>query len=149
MKIEKILVPLDFSEHSERALERAIEFGKKFDAALELLHSYRINYSGVMAFADVIPAGLYEDIRNHAGEELNKARDRVRKAGLECGMHLTEDEASHAITTAAKDLSADLIIMGTHGRTGLAHIALGSVAERTVRTAPCPVLTINLDVEES
>lgn len=143
MNVERILVPLDFSEHSERALDAAIELAKKFSASIDVLHSYRISYSGVLPFGDVFPAALYADVRKHATEELDKARDTVKKAGVECAAHLSEDDASHAIVHAAEELSSDLIVMGTHGRTGLEHIALGSVAERTVRTAPCPVLTMN------
>jgi universal stress protein A len=143
MKVEKILVPMDFSDHSRKALEHAIELATKFGASVDLLHSYRINYSGVMPYGADFPAALYEDIHSHASTELTKLHEIVEKAGVKCEMHLSQDEPSHAIAEAAKELSSDLIVMGTHGRTGLAHIALGSVAERTVRTAPCPVLTIN------
>jgi nucleotide-binding universal stress UspA family protein len=149
MKVERILVPLDFSDHSERALTSAIEFAKKFSAAIDLLHSYRISYSGILPFGDVFPAALYADVRKHAAEELSKAHQSVQDAGVACATHLSEDEPSHAIVAAAEELSSDLIVMGTHGRTGLEHIALGSVAERTVRAAPCPVLTINQSREES
>ena len=145
MKVEKILVPMDFSDHSRQALEQAVGLAKTFGASIDLLHSYRINYSGVMPYGADFPAAIYEDIRNHATSELTKAHDGVREAGVECQMHLSQDEPSHAIARTAEELSSDLIVMGTHGRTGLAHIALGSVAERTVRTAPCPVLTINHD----
>ena len=143
MKIERILVPLDFSEHSERALSHALGLAEKFAAAIDLLHSYRISYGGLVPYGVDFPATVYEDIRRYATAEMGKARDRVQAAGVACATHLTQDEPSRAIVSAAEELSADLIVMGTHGRTGLEHVALGSVAERTIRTAPCPVLTIN------
>jgi universal stress protein A len=143
MKVEKILVPMDFSDHSKRALEQAVSLAKTFGASIDLLHSYRINYSGVMPYGADFPAAVYEDIRKHASSEMDKAQADVSDAGVSCQMHLSQEEPSHAIANAAEELGSDLIVMGTHGRTGLAHIALGSVAERTVRAAPCPVLTIN------
>ena len=69
MKVERILVPFDFSDHSKRALDHAIGFAKKFEAAIDLLHSYRIHYPGVLPFGDVFPATLYDDVRNAASPD--------------------------------------------------------------------------------
>jgi nucleotide-binding universal stress UspA family protein len=142
MKIERILVPVDFSESSSVAVGHAIEFAKAFDSKIDLLHSYQIQPSAVVPYQVAFPAGIFEELREAAKEQLGKVSDRVTAAGVECHMHLSQNLPSSAIVDAADELSADLIVMGTRGLTGLKHIALGSVAERTVRTAPCPVLTV-------
>lgn len=143
MKISRILVPVDFSEHSAAAVEQAIEFAKAFDAEIDLLHSYQIGPGTVTPYGPAFPPNLYEELRVAASNQLAKVSDKVRAAGIEVKAHLSHDVPSYAIIEAAKSLSSDLIIMGTRGLTGLKHVVLGSVAERTVRGAPCPVLTLN------
>ena len=145
MKIEKILVPVDFSESSSVAVDHAIEFAKVFGASIDLLHSYQITPSAVVPYQVAFPAGIFEELREAAKEQLAKVTAKVESAGVEGRMHLSQNLPSAAICDAAKDLSSDLIVMGTRGLTGLKHIALGSVAERTVRSAPCPVLTVGHD----
>jgi nucleotide-binding universal stress UspA family protein len=142
MQIERILVPVDFSEDAREAVDHAIEFAQSFGSEIHLLHSYQINPGGLMPYGPSLPVDFYDGLRAGAGEELAKVRDRVVEAGLTCEMHLSQDIPSSAIVSAAKELSADLIVMGTRGLSGLKHVLLGSVAERTVRFAPCPVLTV-------
>ena len=74
--------------------------------------------------------------------ELARRADRFMKAGLACTTKIVEGSASTAIAARGQEIGADLIVVGTHGRTGLAHAMLGSVAERVVRRASCPVLTV-------
>jgi universal stress protein A len=142
LKIKRILVPVDFSEHSIRAVDHAIEFAKAFDSEIDLIHCHQITPSSVAPFEASFPASMVEDMRKSAEAELATVRERVEAAGITVTAHLSLDFPSNAIETAARDLGADLIIMGTRGLTGLKHVLLGSVAERTVRIAPCPVLTI-------
>jgi nucleotide-binding universal stress UspA family protein len=73
---------------------------------------------------------------------LSERADRIRAAGLTCTTKIREGSAAVEITQRGRDMGADVIVVGTHGRTGLAHVVLGSVAERVVRRAPCPVLTV-------
>lgn len=142
MQIQQILVPIDFSESSREAVEQAIEIAVSFGSEIHLLHSYQINPGGMMPYGPALPVDLYDSFRSGATEELAKVRDRVVDAGIGCKMHLSQDVPSSAIVNAAKELSVDLIVMGTRGLSGLKHVLLGSVAERTVRHAPCSVLTV-------
>ncbi len=143
MSIKRILVPIDFSATSAVAVEYAIEFAKAFDAEIDLLHSYQINPGAIAPYGPVLPDVLFDSLRDAASEQLEKVYDKVRAAGVTAKTHLSNNVPSYAIVDAVEELSCDLIIMGTRGRTGLKHVFLGSVAERTLRHAPCPVLTVN------
>jgi len=140
--IRVILVPLDFSAHSVAALDRAVDFAKAFGAKIHLLHSYAVPMHGVMPYDFAIPDGLWDGIRKAAESKLEEFRQRIVSAGVEANSEVSPALPSEAIMTATREIDADLIIMGTHGHTGLKHILLGSVAERTIRLAPCPVLTV-------
>lgn len=143
MNFKRILVPIDFSEISMATLEHAVDFAKTFDAEIDLLHSYQIPSIAMTPYGMAYSSDLYQNVRLAASEQLQKVCDRVQSAGVEATMHLSQDVPSAAIAEAARKLGSDLIIIGTRGLTGLKHVVLGSVAERTVRTAPCPVLTLN------
>ena len=142
MRIENILVPVDFSEFSGAAVKQAIDFAKAFDAEVHLLHCYQLNPGGVVPYGPAFPPAIYEQMQEAAAVQLRKVHAEVESAGVAAKMHLSSDVPSHAIEEAARSLDADLIVMGTHGHTGLKHVLLGSVAERTLRHAPCPVLTV-------
>jgi nucleotide-binding universal stress UspA family protein len=122
----RILVPLDFSEPSARALDTAVAFGRTLGASLDVLHIVPLNGHGekeaVGELARVAPATL---------DDVVASRRVVKALAPELG-----------IVEAARKGNADLIVMGTHGRTGLKHVKLGSVAERVVQLAPCAVLTV-------
>lgn len=137
-----LLVPMDFSAHSERALECAIDLAEKFDARLHLLHAYHLPLHLGTPDQIVIPQDFWTSVRDAARRRLEEALERATSRGVQGEIHLSEMSATQAIEHAAERLSADLIVMGTHGRTGLRHVLLGSVAERTIRAAPCPVLTV-------
>jgi nucleotide-binding universal stress UspA family protein len=136
-----ILVPHDFSETAEHALALAIELTARLGARLTLVHAYEVvsyGYAdGVTMSADVVTG-----LRKSAQGALDGVAARTRRPGLEVHAVLREGRAWLEINAVAKELGADLIVMGTHGRHGLAHVLLGSVAEKVVRTAPCPVLTV-------
>jgi nucleotide-binding universal stress UspA family protein len=145
MKIETILVATDFSESADRAVQTAVEFAKKFGAKLVVLHAYRVEIpmaSPMMAGGYVLPDGFFEQLGKHAKEQVEKAADEIKKQGVDATGLAIEESAAMAILDVAKERSVDLIVMGTRGLTGLKHFALGSVADRVVRSAPCPVLTI-------
>jgi len=135
--IKTILVPLDFSEISDRALSLAIELSGTLGAKLHLIHALHIQ-------SLMTPSGeWWQGVRNAALEGLEVARQQADKAGRLCTTELSDEYPVDAILAAAERAHADLIVMGTQGHTGVAHVLLGSIAERTLRQAPCPVMTLN------
>jgi nucleotide-binding universal stress UspA family protein len=145
----RILVPTDFSAMSDAALEYARALAKRFGASLHLLHVIEDplaygGFSGEMYLEEPSPtlrATLVEEAEKKLGARL-RPEDRRR---LHATTEVTFGAGPKTITDFASSRGIDLIVMGTHGRTGLAHAVMGSVAERVVRTAPCPVLTIRVD----
>jgi nucleotide-binding universal stress UspA family protein len=138
--LKKILLATDFSDGSDEALEHAIDMAKPSQAEIEILHVIELAEQfpfGVVYF-DADLGALYAGVDLH----LSERADRVRGAGLPCTTKIREGSAVTEITKRGRDIGADLIVVGTHGRTGLAHAMLGSVAERVVRRASCPVLTV-------
>lgn len=141
-RFETILVPIDFSDHSEEALDTAVQIAQLFGSTIHLLHCYHIQTAGISPYGIVLPAGYYTDIRDAAEKRLNDWHEKVRGEGIKVESSLSADSPSLAINLAADEIKADLIVMGTRGLSGLKHAMLGSVAERVVRLAPCPVLTV-------
>jgi nucleotide-binding universal stress UspA family protein len=149
----RILAPTDFSPTSDVALDYARALAKRFGASLHLLHvlddplAYG-GFSGEMYLGEpsqALRATLVQEAERKLGARL-RPEDRQQ---LNATAEVTMDSGPKAITDYASAQGIDLIVMGTHGRTGLAHAVMGSVAERVVRTAPCPVLTVrqgNLEV---
>ena len=140
--VRVILVPIDFSAHSDGALDRAVDFAKAFGAKIHLLHSYAVPVQGVLPYDFAVPDGVWDGIREAAESKLEELRQTVVSEGLEATGEVSPVIPSEAILAVAREIDADLIVMGTHGHTGLKHALLGSVAERTVRLAPCSVLTV-------
>ena len=141
-QIRTILIPIDFSADSAKALEEGIGFAKAFGAKLHLLHCYQINVGGVSPYGLVLSEDLDREVRETAERGLDEWRGRVAAGGVEIETAVTPHFPSEAISKTAGEIGADLIVMGTRGLTGLKHVLLGSVAERTIRIAPCPVLTV-------
>jgi universal stress protein A len=143
MLITRILVPTDFSVDAEAALKYAVELARGFQATVHLLHVVEDPLAAGVWSSDVYTAEI-------AGLQINLVRDaeaRLRRIVPEgAGTVSTEvrtGPAARQILESAREKAVDLIVMGTHGRTGLAHILMGSVAEKVVRLAPCPVLTMS------
>jgi nucleotide-binding universal stress UspA family protein len=136
----KILVATDFSDGSDEALERAIEIGQPSRATVEILHVVELSeeFPFGTTYFDADYGMLYASI----DKRLSERAERVTAAGLPCTTKIIEGGAVAEITKRGRDIDADLIVVGTHGRTGIAHAMLGSVAERVVRRASCPVLTV-------
>jgi nucleotide-binding universal stress UspA family protein len=142
LSIKRILVPVDFSETSEHAVDHAIEVARTFGAKIELFHSYPSAPGSITPYGPVLPEGIFQAYRDSAEARISEVRNRVKDAGVEVGAHLSSDVPSMGIVEAAKTLDVDLIVIGTRGLSGLKHVLLGSVAERTVRAAECSVLTV-------
>jgi nucleotide-binding universal stress UspA family protein len=137
-----LLVPVDFSPHSSEALQLAIELAETFRAKIHLLHAYELSVNQLRLYGVVFPEPSYEKVRDAAVLRLEEELRKVKEAGLEGEVQVIQSSPAEAIAEAARELPADLIVMGTRGYTGLKHVLLGSVAERTVRIAPCPVITL-------
>jgi nucleotide-binding universal stress UspA family protein len=142
--IQKILVAVDFSEHADGVLEAAVEFAKQLGAELHLLHAFDVRIPLVTPYEVAIPTAFIEEAREAAASKLGALIRKVADNGITATSHLSEVPAASAIVDLAEELEADLIIMGTRGHTGLKHVLLGSVAERTLRHAPCSVLTVKV-----
>jgi len=145
MQIKTILVPTDFSEHADKALESAEILAKPLGAQIHLLHVVHLPVQAVTPEMAVVPVGFWQDLREHAERKTAELKKKVEAQGLRCTTEIVEDVPGFAIAAAAKRANADLIVMGSRGLTGVKHALLGSVAERTVRTAACPVLTVKQD----
>ena len=141
MKIEKILVPVDFSNHSEAALQLALGLVETFDAKLQLVHVIPESRTMPPPYVPSIPADFGITLERAAKVHLNEWRRKYCPAELKVEISLSAGSPSRRIVDLAHEFSVDLIVMGTRGATGLEHFLMGSVAERTVRSAPCPVLT--------
>ncbi len=135
---QTILVATDFSQGSDQALERAIQFAKQTGARVAIAHAIEPAIEFPMA-------GTYTDIGGYyASVDLALAARaaKVAQAGVLCTTKILEGSVASEIAAWAREIGASMIVQGTHGRTGLAHALLGSVAEKVVRQAACPVLTV-------
>ena len=142
IKIRRIVCPTDFSPTAEHAGEYGAELARSFGAELLLLHVIpELNYPlRSFGMAASFPH-LREELHTRAAEELQKLKQKVG-AGIQVSTMLRDGESHAQILETAKAGAADLIVMGTHGHTGLKHALLGSTAERVVRLSECPVLTV-------
>ncbi|MCC7540105.1 MAG: universal stress protein [Deltaproteobacteria bacterium] len=142
MQIRKILVPVDFSPQSEVALMSAIDLAKTLGASITLLHAYEIPVYTLPDGAWTLPAAQATALADDAQRALDELVKKYAWAGVPITAKLCRGAPYEEITRGATETDADLVVIATHGRTGLAHLFLGSVAERVVRTSPVPVLTI-------
>ena len=140
-KLKRILVPIDFSDCSKKALQYALPLAKEHQAAITLLYVVPTNYS-LGEYGGIDYASIEAEMRLTGDKKLAQlAADEVGGEVSADPIVRTGSPALEIITTA-KSLPADLIVISTHGRTGLKHVFLGSVAEEVVRRAPCPVLVV-------
>lgn len=146
---ERILVPVDFTSHAAEAIRRAVDLAQHYSASLTLIYVYEpLDYS--------LPEGYALYTPEQAGVLMEEFKERLRKMVHELealGMtgvesHVLHGSAAIEIVDFARAQNFDLIIMGTHGRQGLSHLLMGSLAERVLRTAHCPVLTVKASDED-
>jgi universal stress protein A len=144
VEIHKILVPVDFSEHSQRALDEAVSLAKHFGAELMLFHCYPLPIPslGSVPYGTLAPERYVDAIRNASLQRLTQWRDKARAQGVRAEGEVGAGAPASEIVALADRIGADLIVIGTRGLSGLEHVLLGSVAERTIRIARCPVLTV-------
>lgn len=143
LKIDRILVPVDFSEYSKMALDYSIEFSKKFNSELILIYVIEpIVYPSDFGLGQIPINQVDFEIQSKAEEELKKLVEEKVPADVKASHVVKTGKPFLEIINAAKELNCDLIIIATHGHTGIEHILFGSTAEKVVRKSPVPVLTV-------
>jgi len=146
IKLSRILHPTDLSECSSQALEYATALAGQFGAELHLLHVIPDPVVTVAPpIAGFMPKGYQEEIRKHFEQELNKL---VEDQNLTARTGVVEGTPFVEIIRYAREQEIDLVVMGTHGRSGLVTLLIGSVAENVVRKSHCPVLTVHPEKHE-
>jgi nucleotide-binding universal stress UspA family protein len=144
MKVRRILHPSDFSPASRAAFKKAVAMAKANRAELMLAHVLAFPTS--MLSDGYVSPKIYDDVLRSVSSEGQKQLDKLvvkaKAGGVRARGLLLEGMPADAINRAARSKRADIIVIGTHGRTGLARLFMGSVAERVVGGAPCPVLTV-------
>ena len=144
LSISRILVPTDFSEPSDEALQYAKGLAEKFNASLHVLHvleDLAAHAWTTEVYVSALP-GVHEEMERQATERLGELLSEDEKRKYDATLALRTGSAFVEVIRHAREEGIDLIVMGTHGRGAIAHMLLGSVAERVVRKAPCPVLTV-------
>ena len=141
---KKILVPVDFSVGSERAVEKAAELAHAMDASVELMHVYQLPVFALPDSSITVSPTYIADLTTRAQRALEKHRDVLAADGIDASTKLVEGLPAQAIVDHASEISAEMIVMGTHGHSGFKRFLLGSTAERVVRMATVPVLSVHL-----
>ena len=144
IKLKKILFPTDFSDSSNEALQYALSFAKEYGAKLVVLHviNEKVFAEGINLPRVISLEELADEMEAEAKKQLKTLIPKEQGEGLERENVILRGNPFLEIIRYAKDEDVDLIIIGTHGRSGFEHIIFGSTAEKVVRKAPCPVLSV-------
>lgn len=141
--IRKVLVPIDFSDYSKNSLKYAVNFVKCFNAQIILVYVVEPTiYPPDFSMGQIAIPAVDPDIDNRSKEELKRLAETEIPAELHCKAIVKTGKPFIEIIETASEEDVDLIIIATHGHTGVEHILFGSTAEKVVRKAPCPVLTL-------
>ncbi len=141
MEYKRILCPVDFSDISKRVLQIAADLAKRFGANLHVIHVFQLPATMLEAVYED-PTDMEEEIRQRLNDKLNEFVQKTKKPDLKITTGVYEGVPDVEIIKSARENQADMIVMGTRGKTGLSHVLLGSVAERVIRNAEMPVMTI-------
>lgn len=147
---QRIVVATDFSPPADLAVAQAIHLARRLGAEIALVHAYPFT-SAQIAFAENAPRGadvrqVPREVMDLAHDRLDAAYDGVARTGIRASSLLVDAPPHEGIAGAARGLDADLVVVGSHGRTGLSRLWFGSVAEKTLRVAPCSVLVARSDL---
>lgn len=143
IRLQRILLPTDFSDYSATATKYACELATRFDAEIHLVHTLETHLSSTPGFTMGMALPTYINESKAAAEKsLAGVLDPKWSIGRKVIQAVVEGSPKVEIIRYARKQDIDLIVLSTHGRTGLIHVLMGSVAETVVRTAPCPVLTV-------
>jgi nucleotide-binding universal stress UspA family protein len=140
--IKRILVPIDFSDSAASVLDWAAHLATQHQCPIVLLHAYHLPVEFQQLEGAYLPTDFWTNVKEEAQRSLAKTAARLRKRGIEVEELVREGYPASVIETEAARQEVDLIVIGTHGLSGLKHLLLGSIAERVVQRAPCPVLTV-------
>jgi nucleotide-binding universal stress UspA family protein len=141
--IRRILVPVDFSEHSRDALRYAVDLGAIFDAELILVFVVEsMGYPADLGYGQVAIPQIERELSDRGRAELERIAREYVGGKLPVKFHVPAGRPFVEIIKAAREFEADMIVIATHGHTGMEHILFGSTAEKVVRKAPCPVLVV-------
>lgn len=140
--ISNIVVGTDFSESAAYALDYAIQLATQLQAKLTVVHVYELPVYSMPDGAIMVTAEMAARVADAAQGQLDQLVQQKARQGVTVKGVLRQGTAWQEMDDVAKKERADLIVVGTHGRRGLSHMLLGSVAEKIVRTASCPVLTL-------
>jgi universal stress protein A len=147
MEIKRILCPTDFSAIAEKAVGYAVFLASSHNAELQLLHvvDHLHGFDNYLILS-MAPHEISERMEKHANEDLSEVVNQIKET-VKTKKAVRHGKASVQIIKMAREMKADLIVMGSHGRTGLSHVIIGSVAEAVVRHAYCPVLVFR-DIDQ-
>lgn len=141
--LKSILVPIDFSESSKKALKYAIPFARQFNASIDLIYVVEPTiYPADFSFGQVGFPNVEEELRTRGAEELEGLIKKVIRGQVSAKKVIRTGKAYYEIDQYAREQNIDLIIIATHGHSGVEQILFGSTAEKVVRKAPCPVLVV-------
>ena len=141
--VKSILVPIDFSDYSKGALKYAVEIAKKFNAKMYLIYVIEpVVYPSDFSMGQVSIPAVDHDSFNRSKDELKKLAEMEIDSNIEVEVIIKSGKPFVEINESASEKDIDLIIIATHGHTGVEHLLFGSTAEKVVRKAPCPVLTL-------
>jgi len=146
INLTRILVPTDFSEPSRSALRYGAAFADQFGAAIHFLHA--VEHPTQFGFAGINVAELTKDLQAHAETRMEELHSMWSEYAFPLHREIRVGNPASVIVEYAKEIESDLIVIGTHGHGAIHHMLLGSVAERVVRTASCPVLTVRCPEHE-
>jgi len=142
IRVQRILVPLDFSRHADFVLEWAAHLAEEHGSRLLLLHAYHLPVEFQQLEGAYLPQDFWASVKAEAEQNLGRYAEPLRARGLAVETIVREGYPATVIEEEALEQQVDLIVIGTRGLSGLKHLLLGSIAERVVQKAPCPVLTV-------
>jgi nucleotide-binding universal stress UspA family protein len=142
IEIRTILVPIDFSDSARAVIEWAAHLARESKSKLVLFHAYHLPVEFQQLEGAYLPPDFWANVKAETQTSLDRYETELRESGHSVESVVREGYAATAIIDEATECGADLIVIGTHGLSGLQHMLLGSIAERVVQKAPCPVLTV-------
>ena len=146
--VRRILVPIDFSAHAEPVIRWAIHLAEEHGSTLILLHAYHLPVEFQQLEGAYLPDDFWAHVKGETEQTLARYAEQLRARGLAVETHAREGYPATVTEEEAERQQADLIVIGTRGLSGLKHLLLGSIAERVVQHAPCPVLTVKTCVKK-
>jgi nucleotide-binding universal stress UspA family protein len=142
IEVKRILVPIDFSPNAEAVIEWAGHLAEEHESTVVLCHAYHLPVEFQQLEGAYLPADFWANVKQEAQASLGRYAAQLRARGLEVEEVVREGYPATVIEEEARNQHADLIVIGCRGLSGLKHLLLGSIAERVVQKAPCPVLTV-------